>query len=81
MTDTQRVTGDQLRAFVERYERLEAEKQERTEGQKEILAEAKGSGFDVKAIREIIKLRKKDPDDRAEQEATLEMYMSAMGMV
>ena len=79
-SDSQRVTGDQLRAFVERIERLEEEKKEIAEQVKEVFAELKGQGFDVKAIRQILKLRKQDPDDRAEEVAVLDLYMSALGM-
>ena len=79
--DAQRVTGDQLRAFIERIERLEEEKKELAEQVKEVFAELKGQGFDVKAIRQILKLRKQDPDDRAEEEAVLDLYMSALGMM
>lgn len=79
--DAQRVTGDQLRAFIERIERLEEEKKEISEQIKEVFAELKGQGFDVKAIRQILKLRKQDPDDRAEEEAVLDLYMSALGMI
>lgn len=78
--DAQRVTGDQLRAFIERIERLEEEKKELAEQVKEVFAELKGQGFDVKAIRQILKLRKQDPDDRAEEEAVLDLYMTALGM-
>ncbi len=80
-SDAQGVTGDQLRAFIERIERLEEEKKELSEQVKEVFAELKGQGFDVKAIRQILKLRKQDPDDRAEEEAVLDLYMSALGML
>ena len=77
---TDRVTAEELRQFVERYERLEAEKSDIAEGQKEIMAEAKGRGYDVKAIRRIIALRKKTPDQIAEEEAIEAMYRDALGM-
>jgi uncharacterized protein (UPF0335 family) len=74
------VTADELRSFVERYELIEAEKKDLAEQQKEIMAEAKGRGYDTARIKEIIALRKKDPDDVAEAEAVLELYKAALGM-
>ncbi|MGR3571221.1 DUF2312 domain-containing protein [Brevirhabdus sp.] len=75
-----RVTADELRQFVERIERLDAEKKDLAEQQKEVMAEAKGRGYDTKVLRKIISLRKRDKDDIAEEEAVLEMYMQALGM-
>lgn len=77
---TDRVTADELRQFIERYERLDAEKSELADLQKEVMAEAKGRGYDTKVIRKIIGLRKRDRDDIAEEEAILEMYLAALGM-
>ena len=74
------ITADQLRSFIERYERLEAEKQDIADQQKEVLAEAKGCGYDTAIMREIIKLRKMDPQDRAEKEAILQVYLEALGL-
>lgn len=74
------VTASELAAFVERYEALEAEKSDIAETQKEVMAEAKGRGYDTKIMRKIIALRKRRPDDIAEEEAILEMYKSALGM-
>ena len=74
------ITADQLRSFIERYERLEAEKQDIADQQKEVLAEAKGCGYDTAIMREIIKLRKMDPDERAEKEAILQVYIEALGI-
>ncbi|MFV0244318.1 MAG: DUF2312 domain-containing protein [Qingshengfaniella sp.] len=74
------VTADELRQFVERFERLEAEKQEIAGQQKEVMAEAKGRGYDVKVMRKIIALRKRDRDDLAEEEAILELYKEALNM-
>ncbi len=74
------VAGEELRQFIERYERLEAEKKDIADGQKEIMAEAKGRGYDTKVIRKVIALRKRDADDIAEEEAVLEMYKAALGM-
>ena len=78
--DPYNVTADELRQFIERYEQLEAEKKDILEQQKEVMAEAKGRGYDTKAIRKLIALRKRKPDDIAEEEAILEMYKQALGM-
>ncbi|MFY0597556.1 MAG: DUF2312 domain-containing protein [Cognatishimia sp.] len=75
-----RVTADELRQFIERFERLEQEKKDIMEHQKEVMAEAKGRGYDVKVMRKIIALRKRDENDIAEEEAVLEMYKEALGM-
>ncbi len=81
VTDTTyRVTADELRQFIERYERLEAEKKDIADQQKEVMAEAKGRGYDTKVIRKVIALRKKSSDEIAEEEAVLEMYKEALGM-
>lgn len=86
MTDTvtnaesYRVTADELRQFIERMERLDAEKRDLAEQQKEVMAEAKARGYDTKVIRKVIALRKREPDDIAEEEAVLEMYKEALGM-
>ena len=77
---TYAVAGDELRQFIERYEQLEAEKKEIADQQKEVMAEAKGRGYDTKAIRELIKMRKRDPDDIAEEEAVIDLYKAALGM-
>jgi len=75
-----RVTADELRQFIERLERLDAEKKDIADQQKEVMVEAKGRGYDTKIIRKVIALRKREPDDIAEEEAVLEMYRSALGM-
>jgi uncharacterized protein (UPF0335 family) len=75
-----RVTGAELRAFIERIERLAAEKKDLADQQKEVFAEAKGRGYDTKIIRRVIALRKREPDDIAEEEAVLELYKEALGM-
>ena len=72
--------GQELRQFIERYERLEAEKKDIADGQKEVMAEAKGRGYDTKVIRKLIAIRKRDANDLAEEEAIMEMYMTALGM-
>jgi uncharacterized protein (UPF0335 family) len=74
------VAGAELRQIIERYERLEAEKKDIADGQKEVMAEAKGRGYDTKVLRKVIALRKRDADDIAEEEAVLEMYKAALGM-
>jgi len=75
------VAQDQLRAFIERIERMEEEKSAIAGDIKEIYSEAKGNGFDTKVIREIVRLRKQDASDRMEHEAILDLYMGALGMV
>lgn len=75
------VAQDQLRAFIERIERMEEEKAAIAADIKEIYAEAKGNGFDTKILRKIVTIRKQDVNERLEQEAILELYMSALGMI
>lgn len=77
---TESVAQDQLRAFVERIERMEEEKKAIADDIKEIYAEAKGNGFDTKVLRQIVRIRKQDHSERMEQEALLELYMAALGM-
>ena len=80
-TDTPtNANGEELRQFIERYERLEAEKKDIADGQKEIMAEAKSRGYDTAVLRKVIAIRKRDANDLAEEEAVLEIYMAAMGM-
>ena len=76
-----RVAKEHLRAFVERIERLEEEKKAISEDIRDVYAEAKANGFDVKALRSIVRLRKEDVDERKEHEAILATYMLALGMV
>ena len=71
---------DQLKSVVERIERLEEEKAALTEDIREVYSEAKGNGFDTKIIRQVVRLRKIDRADRQEQEAILDLYLSALGM-
>ncbi|MBI1622536.1 DUF2312 domain-containing protein [Aquamicrobium zhengzhouense] len=78
---SQTVAAGQLRAFIERIERLEEEKKTISDDIKEVFAEAKGNGFDTKAMRTIIRLRKKDQAEREEEEAMLDLYLSALGMI
>lgn len=77
---TYRVTANELRQFVERIERLDAEKKDLAEQQKEVKVEAKARGYDTKVLDKILALRKRDADDIAEEEAMLEMYKEALGM-
>ena len=76
-----RSAKDHLKAFVERIERLEEEKKTIADDIRDVYAEAKGNGFDVKALRTIVRLRKQDADERREQETILETYMHALGML
>ena len=72
------IPGGKIRAFVERIENLDTEIQELNEQKKEVFAEAKGDGFDVKILKEIVKLRKEDEEERDERESMLDLYMRAM---
>jgi uncharacterized protein (UPF0335 family) len=76
-----RFAKDQLKAFVERVERLEEEKKAISDDIRDVFAEAKGNGFDVKALRTIIRLRKQDADERREHDSIVETYMHALGML
>lgn len=75
-----RVASDELRAFIERFERLDAEKKDIADQQKEVMAEAKGRGYDTKILRKIVGLRKREPSEISEEEAVLELYKEALGM-
>jgi len=75
-----RVTASELRQFIERFERLEVEKKDIADQQKEVMAEAKARGYDTKALRKIIAERKRDADDVAEEMSVLELYRTALGM-
>lgn len=83
MTDTQtyNVTADELRQFIEQIEQLESEKAETAEQIREIYAESKARGYDQKALKAIVALRKKDQNEAAEEQAVLDLYKSALGMV
>lgn len=80
MVDVGGIAGDQLRSYIERIERLEEEKAALAADIRDVFAEAKGNGFDVKIMREVIKLRRLDKDDRDEQETVLDLYKRALGM-
>ena len=80
MTDGGGIAAKRLRSFIERIERLEEEKAALAADVREVYAEAKGDGFDVKTMRQIVRLRKLDSSDRAEQEALLDLYKAALGL-
>ena len=75
-----RVAADELRAFIERFERLDAEKKDIADQQKEVMAEAKGRGYDTKVLRKLVALRKREAHEIPEEEAVLELYKEALGM-
>ena len=75
------IAKDQLKSIIERVERLEDDKKAISDDIKDVYGEAKGNGYDVKALRRLVMLRKQDPDKRAEQEAILDTYMHALGMI
>jgi uncharacterized protein (UPF0335 family) len=78
MTDTVGIAGDRILSFIERIEHIEDELKALNEGKKEVFSEAKGEGFDVKVLKEILRLRKQDEDERDEQESLLDLYMRAI---
>ena len=81
MPDVGGIAGDRLKSFVERIERLEEEKRALADDIKEVYAEAKGNGFDVKIMRHVIRLRRIDKDDLDEQDALIDVYKRALGML
>jgi uncharacterized protein (UPF0335 family) len=80
VAENESVSRDQLKSFVERLERLEEEKKEVADQIKEVMAEAKAFGFNTAIIRKVIQIRKKNPDDVAEEDAVLDLYKTALGM-
>ena len=80
LNDAYNVTADELKQFIERFEQLEAEKKDVAEQQKELMAEAKGRGYDTKVLRKVVALRKRSADDIAEEESILDLYKAALGM-
>jgi uncharacterized protein (UPF0335 family) len=80
MTDANGVARDQLRAFIERIERLDDERKTISDDIKDVYGEAKGMGFDTKILKKVVALRKKDEQQRMEEEAILERYLVALGM-
>ena len=81
MAQTQGIARDQLKSIVERIERLEEEKKALADDIKEVYAEAKGNGFDTKTLRTVVRLRRQDNTERQEQEALLDLYLQALGML
>ncbi len=81
MAETGGIAAGQLRSFIERIERLEEEKKGISDDIRDVFAEAKGNGFDTKIMRQVIRLRKQEPNERQEAEAILDLYMHALGMV
>ena len=81
MAEVGGIAGERLKSFIERIERLEEEKKALAEDIKEVFAEAKGVGFDIKTMRQIIRIRRMDQDDLDEQEALLDIYKRALGML
>jgi uncharacterized protein (UPF0335 family) len=81
MADVGGIAGDRLKSFIERIERLEEEKKALANDIKEVYAEAKGTGFDTKIMRQLIRLRKMDKDDLDEQETLIDIYKRAIGML
>ena len=81
MADKGGIAAERLKSFIERIERLEEEKRALAEDIKEVYSEAKGAGFDVKTMRQVIRIRRLDEDDRDEQEALLDTYKRALGML
>ena len=81
MADVGGVAGDRLKSFIERIERLEEEKAALAADVREVYAEAKGEGFDAKVMRQVVRLRKMDSADREEEEAVLELYKQALGLI
>ena len=75
------VAADQLRSVIERIERLEEEKKTISDDIRDVYAEAKGNGYCVRALREVVRLRKQDPNERAEREAVIETYLQGLGML
>lgn len=81
MPDVGGIAGDRLKSFIERIERLEEERKTLSDDIKEVYAEAKGTGFDTKIMRQLIRIRKMDKDDLDEQETLLDVYKRALGML
>ena len=81
MTDAYTITAEELKSFIERIEQLNAEKADIAEQTKEVFADAKGRGYDTKVLRKLIAIRKRRADDLAEEEAILDLYRQALGMV
>ena len=78
MTDTVGIPGERILSFIERIERIDEELKALNEGKREVFSEAKGEGFDVKVLKEILRLRKQDQDERDEQDSLLDLYLRAI---
>ena len=74
------VTGEELRQFIERYEHLESERKDLLEQQKEVLAEARNRGYDIRVVRKLMAIRRRDPQEVSEEDAVLQLYKDALGM-
>jgi uncharacterized protein (UPF0335 family) len=80
-SDAGGIAADRLRSFIERIERLEEEAKSLSEDTRDVYSEAKGAGFDTKIMRQIVRIRKMDSAERQEQEAIMELYLNALGML
>ena len=80
LDNSYRVTGEELRQFIERYEYLESERKDLLEQQKEVLAEARNRGYDIRVVRKLMAIRRRDPQEVSEEDAVLQLYKDALGM-
>ena len=80
LDNSYRVTGAELRQFIERYEHLESERKDLLEQQKEVLAEARNRGYDIRVVRKLMAIRRRDPQEVSEEDAILQLYKDALGM-
>ena len=80
LDNSYRVTGEELRQFIERYEYLESERKDLLEQQKEVLAEARNRGYDIRVVRKLMAIRRRDPQEVSEEDAILQLYKDALGM-
>ena len=80
LDNSYRVTGEELRQFIERYEHLESERKDVLEQQKEVLAEARNRGYDIRVVRKLMAIRRRDPQEVSEEDAILQLYKDALGM-
>ena len=80
LDNSYRVTGEELRQFIERYEYLESERKDLLDQQKEVLAEARNRGYDIRVVRKLMAIRRRDPQEVSEEDAVLQLYKDALGM-
>ena len=80
LDNSYRVTGEELRQFIERYEHLESERKDLLEQQKEVLADARNRGYDIRVVRKLMAIRRRDPQEVSEEDAVLQLYKDALGM-